>query len=276
MSSPALEAYLEYIVVVKGLSKSTVAAYEGDLKDFENFLKKDIIGATLEDILDYLQKYDNRNTINRKLSAINAFFAFCVKEDFVKSTPSLKQFKSVKKLPVLLEYGDIAKGVKLIKKESWIGYRDAAFILFLYATGARVSEAIEVKKDDIVGEWLKIRNAKGDKQRVVPIAPVALKALEVYLNKREKKSQYLWINYKGEKMSRITAFKITKKYLNVSPHVLRHSFATSLVIGGADLRVVQELLGHSSIITTQIYTHIQQKNLEQTVKNFHPLSSEVI
>ncbi len=274
MSSPALEAYLEYIVVVKGLSKSTVLAYQGDLEDFENFLKKDIIGATLDDILDYLQKYDNRNTINRKLSAINAFFAFCVKEDFIASSPSIKQFKPVKKLPVLLEYEDIIKGIKFIKKKNWIGYRDIAFILFLYATGVRVSEAIEAKKDDITREWLKIRNAKGDKQRIVPLAPMALYAIEEYLNKRDKKSEYLWLNYKGKRMSRITAFKITKKYLNVSPHVLRHSFATSLVVGGADLRVVQELLGHSSIITTQIYTHIQQKNLEQTVRKFHPLSSE--
>ena len=270
--STALEAFIEYITVVKSLSKKSIEAYNSDLNDFEKFFGCDIVNAQLDDILNYLAKYTNQNSINRKLSSINAFFKFCEKEDFIKSRPVLKQFKRQRNLPVLLEYEDIINGLKLIKKESWIDYRDYAYILFLYATGARVSESIEIKKDDINGEWLKIRSAKGDKQRVVPIAKFALKALNEYLDKREKKSDYIWINYKGGKMSRITAFKITKKYLNVSPHVLRHSFATSLVLGGADLRVVQELLGHSSILTTQIYTHIQQKNLKQTVLEYHPLS----
>ncbi len=274
--SPALEAYIEYITIVKGLSKSSIDAYESDLKDFEGFLKKDTSSAKLDDILKYLEKYSNRNTINRKLSSINAFFTFCAKEDFVDTVPVLKQFHSQKKLPVLIDYEDILNGLKSITKKSWIDYRDFAFIIFLYASGTRVSEAIEVKKDDIADEWLKIRSAKGDKQRMVPLAFSSLKAIDEYLKKRDKNSPYLWINYKGTKMSRITAFKITKKYLGVSPHVLRHSYATSLVLGGADLRVVQELLGHSSILTTQIYTHIQQRNLEQTVKRYHPLSRELI
>ncbi len=270
--STAIEAFVEYITVVKGLSKRSIEAYSNDLKDFEKFLNKDIIKANLDDILSYLEKYTNQNSINRKLSSINAFFKFCEKEEFIKNRPVLRQFKHQRSLPILLEYEDIIRGLKLIKKEGWIDYRDYAYILFLYATGVRVSESIEIKKDDINGEWLKIRSAKGDKQRVVPVAKFALKALNEYLDKREKKSEYIWVNYRGGKMSRITAFKITKKYLNVSPHVLRHSFATSLVLGGADLRVVQELLGHSTILTTQIYTHIQQKNLEQTVLEYHPLS----
>ncbi len=274
--STALEAFIEYITVVKSLSKKSIEAYSSDLNDFEKFLGFDIINAELDDILSYLAKYTNQNSINRKLSSINAFFKFCEKEDFIKNRPVLKHFKRQRNLPILLEYEDIINGLKLIKKENWIDYRDYAYILFLYATGARVSESIEVKKDDINGEWLKIRSAKGDKQRVVPMAKFALQALNEYLDIREKKSAYIWLNYKGGKMSRITAFKITKKYLNVSPHVLRHSFATSLVLGGADLRVVQELLGHSSILTTQIYTHIQQKNLRQTVFDCHPLSKESI
>ncbi len=274
--STALEAFIEYITVVKGLSKKSIEAYSGDLLDFESFLKKDVINAKLDDILSYLEKYTNQNSINRKLSAINTFFKFCEKENFIDDRPILKQFKRQRNLPILLEYEDIMQGLKLIKKKSWIDYRDYAYILFLYATGVRVSESIEIRKDDINGEWLKIRSAKGDKQRMVPIAKFVLKVLNEYLDKREKKSEYIWLNYKGDKMSRITAFKITKKYLNVSPHVLRHSFATSLVLGGADLRVVQELLGHSTILTTQIYTHIQQKNLEQTVMEFHPLSKEAI
>ena len=272
--SSALEAYIENITIVKGLSKKTIEAYKSDLSNFEKFLQKDAIKSDLDDILEYLEKYSNRNTINRKLSAINSFFNFCVKEDFIDNSPSLKQLSAPKTLPFLLEFDDIINSIKNIEKKSWIDYRDYAFILFLYATGARVSEAIDVKRDDIAGGWLKIRNAKGDKQRIVPIAHAALEAVKEYLDKSVYNQEYLWINYKGVRMSRITAFKITKKYLNVSPHILRHSFATSLVLGGADLRVVQELLGHSSILTTQIYTHIQQKNLEQTVRRFHPLSGK--
>jgi len=270
--STALEAFIQYITVVKGLSKKSIEAYSSDLNEFEKFLQKDIINAKIEDILNFLEIYTNQNTINRKLSAINTFFKYCEKEDFVNNRPIIKQYKSSKKLPFLLEYDDIINALKLIKKKSWIDYRDYAYIVFLYATGVRVSESIEIKKDDLNGGWLKIRSAKGDKQRIVPVAEFALKALGEYLNKREKKSEFVWINYRGIKMSRITAFNITKKYLGVSPHILRHSYATSLVLGGADLRVVQELLGHTSILTTQIYTHIQQKNLEQTVRDFHPLS----
>ncbi len=270
--SRSLEAFIEYITIVKGLGIKSIEAYQSDLVAFEAFLKKDLIKANLDDILRFLEQWTNRNTINRKLSSINSFLKFCMKEDFIDNMPILKQFKTSKKLPVLLDNDEIMQSLKHIKKDNWINYRDYAFILFLYATGTRVSEAIEIKKDDINNSWLKIRSAKGDKQRIVPIAQTALLSLNEYLSKREKKSEYIWINYKGQKMSRITAFKITKKYLNVSPHVLRHSYATSLILGGADLRVVQELLGHSSILTTQIYTHIEQKNLEQTVRKYHPLS----
>ncbi len=270
--STALEAFLEYITVIKALSKKSIEAYRSDLSEIEKFAGKSLTLLQTQDILNFLENYTNRNTINRKLSSLNSFFKFCEKEDFIKNRPVLKQFKSIRKLPILLEHDEIIEAISNIKKSNWRDYRDYAYILFLYATGARVSESIEVKKDDINGEWLKIRSAKGDKQRMVPVAKFALKALREYLDKREKKSEYVWLNSRGKKMSRVTAFEITKKYLGVSPHVLRHSFATSLVLGGADLRVVQELLGHSSILTTQIYTHIQQKNLKQTVLEFHPLS----
>ena len=113
--------------------------------------------------------------------------------------------------------------------------------------------------------------AKGEKQRVVPVANIALKAIDEYLHKRPCSEEIIFVNKNCTKLSRISAFNITKKYLNVSPHVLRHSFATSLVLGGADLRVVQELLGHASLNTTQIYTHIQKENLKETVLKYHPL-----
>jgi len=119
-----------------------------------------------------------------------------------------------------------------------------------------------------------VRFAKGEKERMVPIARVAQMALELYLRDRRDSEPNLFLNYKKKPLSRISIFKITKKYLGVSPHVLRHSYASSLIIGGADLRVVQELLGHSSLLTTQIYTHIQKPHLKETIKRYHPLSQE--
>lgn len=166
---------------------------------------------------------------------------------------------------------EILDGINLIDRSTIIGLRDYALILFLYASGCRISEALSVQREDIVDGWLKIRFAKGEKERVVPLAPVATQALERYLSKQTMSSPYIWLNYRAKPLSRISAYKIVKKYLGVSPHVLRHSFASSLIIGGADLRVVQELLGHSSLETTQIYTHIQKQNLADTMNNFHPL-----
>ena len=147
-------------------------------------------------------------------------------------------------------------------------------ILFLYASGTRISECLELVREDIDDGWLNIRHAKGQKERIVPLADIAQKAIISYLDAMPFEKDYIWCNYKGGKLSRISAFKITQKYLGVSPHVLRHSYATSLISGGADLRVVQELLGHSSLVTTQIYTHIQKQELKDTVDACHPMTRE--
>jgi integrase/recombinase XerD len=171
----------------------------------------------------------------------------------------------------MMKFEEILKGLSLIDLNTLMGLRDYALILFLYASGCRISEALSVERSDIVDGWLKIRFAKGEKERIVPLAPVALNALESYMKEQEWSSSFVWLNYRGEPLSRISAYKIVKKYLGVSPHVLRHSFASSLIIGGADLRVVQELLGHSSLETTQIYTHIQKQNLADTMQHYHPL-----
>ncbi len=274
--SNALEAFLEYIVIVKALSPLTCKAYELDLKQFENFLQRDIITATTKDVIDFLSTLDKKSTLNRKLAAINSFFDFCVKSKFIKEKPSLKAAKIPQSLPKFMEYEEFKNRLKLIDRSTWIGKRDFSFLMFLYASGARVSEALNVKRGDIEGIWLKIREAKGEKERLIPLPPSLIKHIEDYLNQAPIYSDYLWINYKGKKLSRIYAFKISKKYLGVSPHVLRHSFATSLILGGADLRVVQELLGHASINTTQIYTHIQQKEIKETMHKFHPLAKEKI
>ena len=274
MISSAVEAFLEYISIVKVLSPNTIEAYKNDLLQFEEFSKKDAILTTSDDLIEFLSTIDNAYTLNRKLSSINAFYDFCIKSDFKKDKPNIKQAKTPKTLPKFLEYDEIKVGISLIDLNKLVSFRDYAFILFLYATGCRVSEAISAKKSDIEKDWLKIKNAKGDKERMVPIAPNALVALERYLKERKNSDDHLWLNYQGKQISRITAFKITQRYLGVSPHVLRHSFATAMILGGADLRVVQELLGHVSISTTQIYTHLQKKDLRDTVLNYHPLSGE--
>lgn len=270
--SNELEAYIEYISVTRALSKKSVEAYKSDLQAIEIELGKSVISIDSKTLLTLLSKYKNKRTLNRKLSCVNAFFDFCYKSQFLSEQTKLKLSKIPKLLPKFLSYSEIQNALQTIDRTSWIGLRDYALILFLYATGARISECLSLGRDDIEGEWLHIRHAKGEKERVVPIAKVAKVAIEAYLHALAYEKEFVWSNYKGEKLSRISAFKITQKYLGVSPHVLRHSYATSLIIGGADLRVVQELLGHASLLTTQIYTHIQKQDLKNTVESCHPMA----
>lgn len=272
MASNALNSFFEYLVIERALAVNTINAYKVDLLQFEEFLKKDAIEANTEDVIAFLSTIKNKRTLNRKLSSINSFFEFCINERFLDKKPKVKQSKLPKELPIFLEHQKIMDSLELIDTNNWLGLRDRALILFLYATGARISEALNAKKGDIEDGWLRIRMSKGQKERIVPIAANAIFELERYLSARDKQSEYLFINAKGSKLSRISAFNITKRYLGVSPHVLRHSYATVLVLNGADLRIVQELLGHSSIIATQIYTHIQKQNLKEALINCHPLS----
>jgi len=274
--SNELEAFIEYITVTKALSQKSITAYKSDLLFFEEELNKSLIKLDTATLLSSLEIYENKRTLNRKLSAINAFFDFCYKVHYLEDKTKLRLSKIPKLLPKFLSYESIENGLQMIDRTTWIGLRDYALILFLYAGGARISEALEISRNDIEGEWLHIRHAKGEKERIVPLAPVALDAIDTYLRESPFEKDYLWCNYKGGKLSRISAYKITQKYLGVSPHVLRHSYATSLIRGGADLRVVQELLGHASLLTTQIYTHIQKEDLKNTVSVYHPISQENI
>ena len=272
--SNELEAFIEYITVTKALSKKSIEAYKSDLLFFEKQLNKPLIKIDTLTLLHVLENYDNKRTLNRKLSSINAFFDFCYKSHFSDEKTKLRLSKIPKLLPKFLSYEAIQNGLELIDRDSWIGLRDYALILFLYASGARISEALELSRNDIDGEWLHIRHAKGEKERIVPLAVVAREAIDTYLRESPFEKDYLWCNYRGGKLSRISAYKITQKYLGVSPHVLRHSYATSLIRGGADLRVVQELLGHASLLTTQVYTHIQKQDLKDTVSVYHPITKE--
>ncbi len=269
--SDLLIAFEEYLSVTKALDTLTISSYLGDLTQLEELSQKTLTKLDTTDILKFLSTFENKRTLNRKLSSINTFFHFCHKQDFTHEKIKIPMAKIPKNLPKYMSSDEILQGLKNIDRSKVMGLRDYALILFLYASGCRITEALNVQRSDIVDGWLKIRFSKGEKERIVPLAPIAVEALEMYMQEQDMSSSYIWLNYKGDLLSRISAYKIVKKYLGVSPHVLRHSFASSLIIGGADLRVVQELLGHSSLETTQIYTHIQKQNLAETMNSYHPL-----
>jgi len=274
--SNELEAFIEYISVTRALSKKSVEAYQSDLSALEELLSKPLISLDSQALLVALGTYKNKRTLNRKLSSVNSFFDFCHKSQFLDTKTKLKFAKVPKLLPKFLSFSEIQNALELIDRSTWLGKRDYALILFLYASGARISECLSLGREDIDGDWLHIRHAKGEKERIVPIAQIAIKAIKEYLDELSFEKDFVWCNYKGDSLSRISAYKITQKYLGVSPHVLRHSYATSLISGGADLRVVQELLGHASLLTTQIYTHIQKQDLKDTVDVCHPMAKENI
>ncbi len=269
--SDLIGAFEEYLSVNKALDRQTINSYIGDLAQLENASSRSLLKLDTIDILTFLSTFKNKRTLNRKLSSINSFYHFCHHKDFSEKKISIPMAKVPQNLPKYLSYEEIMLGAERVDRSKTMGLRDYALILFLYASGCRISEALSVQRRDISEGWLKIRFAKGEKERIVPLAPVAVEALERYLEAEDMQSSDLWLNYRGDVLSRISAYKIIKKYLGVSPHVLRHSFASALIIGGADLRVVQELLGHSSLVTTQIYTHIQKENLAETMNRYHPL-----
>lgn len=271
--SKELEAFIEYITVIKALSPRTITAYEHDLRDIEFHTQKPLVEIDSHTVFQTLATVSNKRTLNRKLSAFNSFLDFCHRSRFDSVSSKFALSKVPKNLPKYLSYETIHSSLGMIDRSDWMGLRDYALILFLYATGVRISECLLVEEGNIEIEWLRIRHGKGEKERYVPIAHEALKALRAYQEASPyRNTPRVWLNYRGEPLSRVSAFKITQKYLGVSPHALRHSYATALILGGADLRVVQELLGHASLLTTQIYTHVQKHNLQETVLKHHPMA----
>lgn len=274
--SKELEAFLEYITIIRSLSAKTVSAYRSDLYEIELTASAALIDLDSALIFQALSSIQNKRTLNRKLSALNSFLDFCHRYQFDSTLSKFSLSKLPKTLPKYVPYESIMKSLGLIDKSNWIGMRDYALIVFLYATGTRISECLEVREEDIQEQWLRVRHGKGDKERYIPIAQEALTALRHYQDTQPFRHNALWLNYRGEPLSRISAFKICQKYLGTSPHTLRHSYATGLILGGADLRVVQELLGHASLLTTQIYTHVQKHNLHETVLKCHPMAKEAV
>lgn len=270
--SSLIEAFNEYLTINRSLSSHTIDSYMYDTLQFQNSCKKPLLQCENIDVIEFLSTFKNARTRNRKLASINAFYKFINELEFASKTIKLPSAKVPASLPIYLEHETIMQSVESIEPTNWMRLRDRALILFLYASGIRVSEAVNATREELSDGWLRVRFGKGEKERVVPIANLALVAMTLYLNERGDDNPALFVNYKKNPLSRISMFKITKKHLGVSPHVLRHSYASSLILGGADLRIVQELLGHSSLVTTQIYTHIQKPHLQETLNRYHPLA----
>lgn len=290
--------FLNYLLVERGLAENTIVSYRFDLENFNTYLKssqKDILQVSRLDILKYLQYLHEEKmaqaSVARHLAAVKAFYRFLFAEHHVKSDPTedLETPKLAKHLPKDLTNEEIQSLLEAPEDFKVIGMRDKAMLELLYATGMRVSELVGLNTTDIDLEAEYVRCfGKGSKERIVPIGQMAIKALKKYLQDargillRENKlfrnvENILFLNAKGKRLTRQGFWLILKGYaekigLNkkITPHMLRHSFATHLLENGADLRVVQEMLGHVDIATTQIYTHVSKKRLKSVYDKTHP------
>jgi integrase/recombinase XerD len=288
-----LEDFISYLKLERGVSSNTVSSYASDLNKFFIYLDKekisDIAKVKKDDISNFLwderEKGSQSSTMARRLIAIKVFFKYILREGYInKDIASYLETPRIwKKLPDALSIDEVAKLLDTVKTRDKITIRDKALLELLYATGMRISELVNLKLTDLNLEVGFIRCfGKGGKERIVPVGSKAKNALKKYIEKSrfelsKKTNPYLFLNRFGKKLSRQTCWKLIKKYTKlagikkeVSPHTLRHSFATHLLERGADLRIVQELLGHANISTTQIYTHIDKERLKQIHKKFHP------
>ena len=290
-----VEEFINYLSIERGLSDNTISAYSSDLRHFTEYLTTIGIdnpdSVKRQDIMDYLMKRKGQkissNSISRCLVAIKMFYKFLVQEHLAKDDIAgvLESPKLVRPLPNVIGMQEIDKLLAAPDLRDWMGLRDKAALELMYATGMRVSELVELAMDGLNLDmgYIKCRG-KGDKERIVPIGKKAKEAIERYVEKVRPTLQkegfqdaHLFLSRLGKKVSRMSFWKMIKKNAklarikkDVTPHTLRHSFATHLLERGADLRVVQELLGHSDISTTQIYTHINKERLKLIHKQFHP------
>lgn len=291
-----LKEYKQFLMMEQNLSDSTLENYIRDISKLAQFLTMKYGAMEYNDInLDHLRSFTvylsefgvAQATQARHVSSIKSFFRFLIYVNKLEINPSslLEAPKLGRKLPVVLAVNEIDSLVGAIDLSKPDGHRNKAIIETLYGCGLRVSELVNLKLTDIYTDegFVKVKG-KGDKERLVPIGKTALLAIQYYIGQQRnhlniaKESQnILFLNRRGGKLSRIMIFNIIKKLAEtagikktISPHTFRHSFATHLVEGGADLRAVQEMLGHESILTTEIYTHLDQSFLRQTIIEHHP------
>ncbi len=289
----AIKEFNIYLSIERGLSKNTVEAYIRDLESLSVFCKKKPLKIERKDIIQFInylnEKKKSSSTQARILSSIKSFYNYLIFDNKIKDNPSIEIYspKLEKKFPVVLSIEEVDKIINSIDLSLDNGERNRTIIECLYSCGLRVSELINLKISEInfSDEYIKVIG-KGDKQRITPINKNLITYVKNYINEIRSKlkidtknSDYLFLNRRGGRISRVLVFNIVKEACkksglkkNISPHTFRHSFATHLVEGGADLRAVQEMLGHSNITTTEIYTHLDTKYLKEEMVNFHPRS----
>ncbi len=287
--APFVKDFLNYLSVEKGLSLNTLEAYQSDLESYHAFLEKAKVSGwdkvTRDHIMEFLLSEKKRGleaaSIARRLVAVKIFHRFLLKERLIREdvTSVLESPRLWKRLPNVLSIHDMDKLLKVFEKEG-LSLRDRALLELLYATGMRVSEIAGLKLNDLNFEGGFIRCiGKGSKERLVPVGRHALSYCKTYLEKERPsgQSEFFFTGRSGKGLSRVFVWQLIKKYAkaagiekNITPHTFRHSFATHLLERGADLRVVQELLGHSDISTTQIYTHVSKDRLKSIHAQYHP------
>lgn len=290
-----LKEYLALLKVEKNLSKNTISSYQNDLNAFINYLEdieitdfSEVTSQHLSSFFSLLKNLGlNERTSARYFSSIKGFFKYLIRNDYLKANPieKMKAPKISRKLPSVLTVKEIEALLNAPSIEDKFGIRDKAMLEIFYACGLRVSELINLKIVDLfLKENLIKVIGKGRKERLIPIGSTAIACLENYLTqsrpflkKNLQSENYVFLNNRGKKFSRMGVWKIVKKYVDLSklkkeihPHTFRHSFATHLIEGGADLRSVQEMLGHADISTTQIYTHIDRDYIKKIHKMYHP------
>lgn len=287
----ALADFLSYIGSEKGLSSHTVVAYRRDVEKFFTFLRKlgkeQIAEVEQGDIIDFLAELKKgeyaSSSVCRSLIAIKVFFRFLKKEEWITSDPTvhLESPKLWQLIPEVLTYEEVESLLQAPDPSNPLGARDRAVFEVMYASGLRVSEVCSLDILDIGEECVRVKG-KGRKERVVPIGQAAIRAVDHYLlhfrtGDAEEKDSPLFVTSQGKRIDRILVWRRIKLYGRevgickpLSPHTLRHSFATHLLENGADLRVIQEMLGHANIATTDRYTHISTHHLSQAFSRFHP------
>ena len=293
-----IEDFRGYLKVEKGLSDNSIHAYVTDLNKLVQFLKDkgydsgpdNVTLANLKEMMEWVtEKGISPRTQARIISGIKSFYKFLLIEEKIDRDPTalLESPKIGRKLPEILSVDEIDNIINAIDTKKPEGQRNKAILETLYSCGLRVSELIELKISNLFFEsgFIKIEG-KGNKERLVPISTKAIKEINLYLSEYRRtlkihvdSEDILFLNRRGKKLSRVMIFTIIKNLVskigmekNVSPHTFRHSFATHLIDGGANLRAVQEMLGHESIITTEIYTHLDKEYLKNTMIQFHPRS----
>ncbi|MBP7216631.1 MAG: site-specific tyrosine recombinase XerD [Candidatus Omnitrophica bacterium] len=289
-----IDSFLSYLSVERGLSNNTITSYRRDLLLYSDFLRQASIDAlsktSRNDVVNFMLFQKDlglaANSVARRLAAIKVFYRFLVRERILKQDPTnlIDSPKLWQKIPETLSLNEVEALLNQPNTRLPQGIRDKAILEVLYATGMRVSEAVNLLVANINVDIGFLRCiGKGNKERVIPLGKKAIVALKRYLSEarplllKTRESEFLFISRLGKKISRQSFWKIIKKYARqarikkpIRPHILRHSFATHLLERGADLRSVQEMLGHANISTTQIYTHINKDRLKAIHKMYHP------